>query len=112
MKKVIFTGHKCKNYLEAQVKGRLYAYYDEGDELEIQKEDESDNTFFCKRISDGSEQWVDGDEIREVEIPEEKTFVNSRVAFFDKEETFENCTVQILTNTKTGETSVGWWKNE
>ncbi len=31
---------------------------------------------------------------------------------FDKEEIFENCTVQVLTNTKTGEVSVGWWKNE
>ena len=30
---------------------------------------------------------------------------------FDKEETFTNCTVQVLTNTVTGETSVGWWEN-
>ena len=30
---------------------------------------------------------------------------------FDKEEVFEDCTVQVLTNTVTGETSVGWWKN-
>lgn len=28
---------------------------------------------------------------------------------FDQEEIIENCTVQILTNTVTGETSVGWW---
>lgn len=32
--------------------------------------------------------------------------------FYDKEETFENCTVQVLTNTVTGEVSVGWWKTE
>ena len=32
--------------------------------------------------------------------------------FYDKEEIFENCTVQVLTNTATGEVSVGWWKNE
>ena len=32
--------------------------------------------------------------------------------FFDKEEIFENCTVQVLTNTATGEVSVGWWRNE
>ena len=31
---------------------------------------------------------------------------------YDKEEIFENCTVQVLTNTVTGETSVGWWRNE
>ena len=30
---------------------------------------------------------------------------------FDKEEIFPDCTVQVLTNTATGETSVGWWKN-
>lgn len=31
---------------------------------------------------------------------------------FDKEEIYPNCTVQVLTNTVTGEVSVGWWKNE
>ena len=32
--------------------------------------------------------------------------------FYDKEELYENCTVQILTNTVTGKISIGWWKNE
>lgn len=32
--------------------------------------------------------------------------------FYDKEEVYENCTVQVLSNTKTGDVSVGWWKNE
>ena len=32
--------------------------------------------------------------------------------FYDKEELHENCTVQVLTNTRTGQTSVGWWKND
>jgi hypothetical protein len=31
---------------------------------------------------------------------------------YDREEIIENCTVQILTNSVTGEQSVGWWKNE
>ena len=31
--------------------------------------------------------------------------------FFDKEEIYRNCTVQVLTNTVTGEVSIGWWKN-
>lgn len=31
---------------------------------------------------------------------------------YDKEETYENCTVQVLTNTVTGDVSVGWWQNE
>ena len=30
---------------------------------------------------------------------------------YDKEEIYPNCTVQILTNTVTGEVSIGWWKN-
>lgn len=30
---------------------------------------------------------------------------------FDQEEIHENCTVQILTNTNTGEVSIGWWEN-
>lgn len=34
------------------------------------------------------------------------------IGFYDQEEIYENCTVQILTNSKTGETSIGWWKNE
>ena len=33
------------------------------------------------------------------------------VSFYDKEETYPNCTVQVLTNTVTGDVSVGWWKN-
>ena len=32
--------------------------------------------------------------------------------FYDKVETFPNCTVQVLTNTVTGDVSVGWWKDE
>lgn len=31
--------------------------------------------------------------------------------FYDKEELYDDCVVQVLTNTITGETSVGWWKN-
>lgn len=37
--------------------------------------------------------------------------VKVETSFYDKEETFPDCTVQVLTNTATGETSVGWWKN-
>jgi len=31
---------------------------------------------------------------------------------FDKEEIYTDCTVQVLTNTITGEVSVGWWPND
>ena len=29
---------------------------------------------------------------------------------FDVEEIHENCTVQILRNSRTGEVSIGWWE--
>ena len=32
------------------------------------------------------------------------------ISYYDKEEIITNCTVQILTNTVTGEVSVGWWR--
>ncbi len=41
----------------------------------------------------------------------EKICINE-TAIFDKEEIIENCTVQILTNTVTGEVSIGWWRND
>ena len=31
---------------------------------------------------------------------------------YDKEEVFPDCTVQLLINSQTGETSVGWWPNK
>lgn len=31
--------------------------------------------------------------------------------YFEEEELYPNCTVQILRHKKTGEISVGWWKN-
>ena len=30
---------------------------------------------------------------------------------FDQEELHTDCTVQVLTNSVTGECSVGWWEN-
>lgn len=30
---------------------------------------------------------------------------------YDQEEIFTDCTVQVWTNSVTGETSVGWWRN-
>lgn len=32
--------------------------------------------------------------------------------FYDREDIYENCTVQVLTNTMSGRTSVGWWQNK
>ena len=42
----------------------------------------------------------------------EKESVRVDVNLYDKEEIYENCTVQILTNTITGKTSIGWWQND
>ena len=33
------------------------------------------------------------------------------VNMYDVEEIYDNCTVQILRNSATGEKSVGWWRN-
>ena len=52
------------------------------------------------------------------EIDEKKFFTppslqitETNISYYDKVETHENCTVQILTNTQTGDVSVGWWEN-
>ena len=34
------------------------------------------------------------------------------VAIYDQEEIHHNCTVQILSNSVTGDVSVGWWPNQ
>ena len=40
------------------------------------------------------------------------TIVKISTGLFDKVETYRNCTVQILTNSVTGEVSIGWWEND
>ncbi len=40
-----------------------------------------------------------------------KGIVKVETNFYDKVETFENCTVQVLTNSVTGDVSWGWWRN-
>ena len=44
--------------------------------------------------------------------PPSLQITETNISYYDKVETHENCTVQILTNTQTGEVSVGWWENE
>lgn len=34
------------------------------------------------------------------------------INIFDQCEVYPNCTVQVLTNSITGEISIGWWINE
>ena len=37
--------------------------------------------------------------------------IEDNIEYFDRSDIYPDCTVQVLTNTETGETSVGWWKN-
>lgn len=37
--------------------------------------------------------------------------VDTVIEYYDTEERYENCTVQILRNSQTGEESIGWWEN-
>lgn len=45
---------------------------------------------------------------KRVKTMEEKNII-VHTNMYDTVETYENCTVQILTNTLTGEVSIGWW---
>ena len=35
----------------------------------------------------------------------------TEINLYDREEIFENCTVQVWSNSYTGQVSVGWWPN-
>lgn len=52
-----------------------------------------------------TEYWDD----RAVRMPPP---MNASIAIYDKEEIHHDCTVQILTNSVTGEQSIGWWHND
>lgn len=41
---------------------------------------------------------------------ENPEIVSVSVSVFDEREIHENCTVQILRNSVTGEESIGWWE--
>lgn len=43
--------------------------------------------------------------------PVDETEIDAPLDFYDVEETFPDCTVQILRNTETGQISLGWWEN-
>ena len=51
----------------------------------------------------------DGTQYRVNNIPQ---FEEITTGLFDIEEIHQNCTVQILRNSVTGEISLGWWENE
>ena len=45
-------------------------------------------------------------------MSDENDILSVETNVFDQEEIYPNCTVQVLTNTVTGEVSVGWWRND
>lgn len=51
-------------------------------------------------------------EIEKSPVIEQESSMTVETNIFDKETIVENCTVQILENSITGETSVGWWRND
>lgn len=48
---------------------------------------------------------------RQLEILDYLDSYKEEVPYYDEEEIVENCTVQILSNSKTGDISIGWWRN-
>lgn len=42
----------------------------------------------------------------------EDKILEVHAAIYDQVETHRNCTVQVLTNTVTGDVSVGWWADQ
>lgn len=79
-----------------------------------------DCTIFCDKchVAIRRDNFIKCDSIAETLKEAEPEAINAwnrrttvETNMYDKEETFPDCTVQVLTNTATGETSVGWWKN-
>lgn len=51
-----------------------------------------------------------GDECDALRLAVKALEAQTDVNIYDHEETYHGCTVQVLTNTVTGQTSIGWWK--
>ena len=51
------------------------------------------------------------DRSRFIELPCNKMNATVESNIYDEEETYYDCTVQVLRNSITGETSVGWFRN-
>lgn len=49
---------------------------------------------------------------RFIELPCNKMNATVESNIYDEEETYYDCTVQVLRNSITGETSIGWFRND
>ena len=47
----------------------------------------------------------------EIDAVEPNFYDDVQLNLYDMEECYDDCTVQILTNSQTGAKSVGWWRN-
>ena len=70
----------------------------------IVRNEESSDESFVQCLSNALYQSF---QLKRADSADEKVEIN----VFDEEEIYHNCTVQVLRNSITGETSVGWWKN-
>ena len=53
--------------------------------------------------------WLDKSVAEDIWNNRAPATIATEVNLFDKEEIHHNCTVQVWTNTATGQTSIGWW---
>ena len=71
---------------------------------------------YCKKTECVNCQFIDAKWIRfcllHQEVPEDWDFKIVETNIYDEKEVHENCTVEILRNSVTGEESVRWWENE
>ena len=67
--------------------------------IEYLQEELVDGLMYCEWIKD------------HIQKKRASEVVKVETNFYDHEEIYPDCTVQVLTNTATGDVSVGWWKN-
>lgn len=69
-----------------------------------------DNLWFVRCYACGAIGGIREDEDECIDVWNTRTALETNI--FDEEEVYENCTVQILRNSVTGEESIGWYVNE
>lgn len=83
---------RCKKPLSERENARITVSY-------ITKASKDSPVLLCDKCFSNFESFINGP-------------IEVKTNIFDEVEMYSNCTVQVLTNTVTGEVSVGWWPNE